>query len=95
MDSFVLFCSANALSKTVLAARKTPQHQLYDVSVSDEAVDPKFLRVFFSAFDSLCLLTPFGLRTLFFLPLQFFLALLEGDSHGPPRKARSILPSVR
>ena len=30
MDSFVLFCLANAPSKTVLAARKTPQHQLYD-----------------------------------------------------------------
>jgi hypothetical protein len=56
---------------------------------------PSSCASFSARLTALSLLTPFGLCTLFFLPLQFFLALSEGDRHGPSRKARSILPSVR
>jgi len=46
--------------------------------VSDETVHGKPCASF-TAFDSLPLPIPFGLCMLFFLPLQFFLALLEGS----------------
>src|SRR3974390_2408049 len=39
------------------------------------------------------LLTPFGLRSLLFLTLEFLLTLLEGDAHGSPQKYDSILRS--